>query len=169
MVQNFVLETTGCCMDCSVNKSDLQMELHLYQELQVPSSAAVKGCSFRPVRTEVLQSWLLMTFKKARIQVLFPSYSFYTFSLPWVLFYAWHKPVFPGFWRCKRCERRNLSRPHQVNQVQFFMPTTQDDLATECVLGENLSNGTNWVSQESKFTAREGAFGLSRCFSSVTA
>lgn len=25
------------------------MGLHLYQELQVPSSATVKGCSFRPV------------------------------------------------------------------------------------------------------------------------
>lgn len=32
-----------------MNKSDLQMGLHFYQELQVPSSATVKGCSSRPV------------------------------------------------------------------------------------------------------------------------
>lgn len=41
-----MLETTGCC---SMNKSDLQMGLHFYQQLQVPSSATAKGCSSRPV------------------------------------------------------------------------------------------------------------------------
>lgn len=165
MVLNFVLETIGCWIVPWINLTCKGSYICI-KNCECPLVLGRAPASYRTVDWSPTEL-AAVDFRNATILFLFPSHSFYPY--PEFCFIPATNLCCQGSEDGRDLEEEPFKTSSGELGAILHAHHSRWSGYKECVLEENLSNGANWIWQENEFAALEAEFGLSMCFSSVTA